>query len=52
MNGTTRNSGAADVVRMPPPPLHEGVGNALRQTFVPRFPSIPQDMMALLSQLN
>jgi hypothetical protein len=34
------------------PPLHEGVGDALRRSYAPRADDVPDDMMQLLDQLK
>jgi hypothetical protein len=43
---------ASQTRRIVAPVRHEGVGNALRSVFLPRSCAIPQDMAALLAQLD
>lgn len=52
----TQESGASiapsTLMSIDVPPRHQGVGNALRATFRPARDNVPDDMMALLNQLD
>ena len=47
-----RDGERARIVTVGLPAPYEGVGNALRSTYTPPRESIPDDMMALLMQLD
>ncbi|MBB3983513.1 hypothetical protein GGR44_003204 [Sphingobium fontiphilum] len=55
-DATTRDNRASTtastLMSIEAPPRHQGVGNALRATFRPARDDMPEDMMALLKQLD
>jgi hypothetical protein len=51
-SATGRDGGGGRVVTVALPKPYEGVGNALRATYVPGDDGTPSDMMALLAKLD
>jgi hypothetical protein len=42
----------AELQRISAPPVHEGVGKALRAAYLPRTRELPKDIAALLARLG
>ncbi|KQN04637.1 hypothetical protein ASE85_06390 [Sphingobium sp. Leaf26] len=51
-SATACDEGGTRVLNVALPEPYEGVGNALRATFVPGDGGMPSDMMALLAKLD
>ncbi|WP_420144214.1 hypothetical protein [Sphingobium sp.] len=51
-SATTREGSHAPIVTVTLPEPYEGIGNALRTTYMPGGDGVPDDMMALLAKLD